>query len=96
MEQKALIGNVCTAVATATILGILGWAMGIFSAGQDALTEQQIKAVIAEVMVLDDGRTYGQALNSVDKSVGEINVSIGFIKDDISRIDTAVGILTAE
>jgi len=96
MDQKPLIGNVCTAVATAAILGLLGWVFGVFSAGQDALTEQQIKDVIAEVMILDDGRTYAAALDSIDKSVGEINVSVGHIQGDISRIDTAVGILAAE
>ncbi len=94
--MNQIVGHVLTAVVTAAILGILGWAMGVFAAGADALNEQQIKAVITEVMVLDDGRTYAAALDSIDKSVGEINVSIGHIEGDISRIDAAVAALAAE
>jgi len=96
MDQKAIGGNVITAVATATVLGFLGWAVGVFGAGQDALTEKQIKAVIAEVMILDSGDTYAATLNSIDKSVGEINVAINAIKEDIDDLEAAVSALAAQ
>ena len=96
MDQKALISNVITAVATAAVLGVIGWAGGIFSAGSDALSEQQIEAVIKRTLVLDNGATYAASLDSIDKAVGEINVSIGFIKDDIEDLEDSVGILVAE
>jgi hypothetical protein len=95
-EHKAFIGNVLTAVVTAAILGVLGWALGVFNAGSDALTEAEIKRVITETLVLDDGLTYAATLDSIDKSVGEINVSIGFIKDDIEDLEDSVAILVAE
>jgi len=96
MAQKPLIGNVCTAVVTALVMALIGWAFGVFEAGSQALDDAQIKRVIAEVMILDDERSYAVALDSIDKSVGEINLSIGYIQRDISRIDTAVGALAAE
>lgn len=96
MDQKALISNVITAVATAGVLGVIAWAGGIFNAGSDALNEAQIKRVIATTLILDTGQTYAQTLDSIDKSVGEINVSIGAIKEDIDDLEDSVGILVAE
>ena len=96
MDQKALISNVATAVVTAAVLGLIGWAGGIFNAGSDALSEAQIERVILETLVLDDGLTYAATLDSIDKSVGEINVAIGFIKDDIDDLEDSVSILAAE
>ena len=95
-EISPLVGNVVTALVTAAILGIAGWAMGVFNAGSDALDEAQIEAVIKRVLVLDNGDTYAATLNSIDKSVGEINISIGHIQGDIQRIDGAVAALAAE
>ncbi len=96
MAQKAIVGNVLTAVATAVILGIAGWAAGVFSAGSEALDENQIEAVIRRVMVLDNGDTYGAALSSMNIHLGSIDTSIGHIQGDIQRIDRAVGALAAE
>lgn len=96
MDQKALISNVVTAVATAAVLGVIGWAGGIFSAGSDALDEAQIEAVIKRTLILDNGDTYAKSLDSIDKAVGEINVSIGAIKEDIDDLEDSVGILVAE
>ena len=96
MDKKVLTSNVVTAVVTAGVLGVLGWASGVFSAGQNALTEQQIRDVIKQVMILDSGDTYAAALNSIDKSVGEINVSIGAIKEDIDDLEDSMAILAAE
>lgn len=94
--MNQMTGNVVTAVATALIMGVIAWAGGVFKAGEAALDEAQIKAVINQVLVLDDLRTYGQAITSIDRSVGEINVSLGHIKDDIDRIDGAVAALASE
>jgi len=96
MDQKTLISNVVTAVVTAVVLGTFGWASGVFSAGQDALTEQQIKDVIKQVLILDSGDTYAATLDSIDKAVGEINVSIGAIKEDIDDLEDSMAILAAE
>jgi len=95
-EHKVMIGNVVTAVITAGIIGVLGWTLGVFNAGSDALTEAEIKRVMAETLILDDGLTYAATLDSIDKSVGEINVSLGFIKDDIEDLEDSVAILVAE
>ncbi len=96
MDQKALTSNVVTAVVTAVILGVLGWAMGIFSAGADALDEKQIKEVIAQVLIRDTGATYAASLASIDISLASITTSIGAIKEDIDDLEDNVAILAAE
>lgn len=96
MDQKALTTNVITAVVTAGVLGVLAWAGGVFSAGSQALDEQQIKAVIEEVLIRDTGATYAASLASIDISLATINTSIGAIKDDIDDLEDSVAILVAE
>ena len=96
MDQKALISNVVTAVVTAVVLGIAGWALGVFNAGSAALDEAQIETVIKRVMVLDDNQTYAAALTSINIHLGSIDTSLGHIQGDIRRIDGAVAALAAE
>ena len=96
MESKMLMTNVITAVVTALVLGLGGWMFGVFEAGSAAINDAQIEAVIKRVLVLDNGDSYATTLDSIDKSVGEINVSIGHIQGDIQRIDGAVAALAAE
>ena len=96
MDQKALTSNVITAVATAAVLGVIGWAGGIFSAGSTALDEAQIEAVIEKVLIRDNGATYAASLASIDLSVASINTSIGAIKEDIADLEDNVAILAAE
>jgi hypothetical protein len=86
--------NVIVAVATAVILGVVGWAAGVFQTGQDALDEAKIEEVVKRSMVTDSGQTYGQLLDSTDKSVGEMNVLLGVMQEDIADLETSVGILS--
>ncbi len=95
-NHKALIANVGTAVATAAVLGLLGWATGIFSAGQDALTKQQIKDVVGEVLIRDNGATYAASLASIDLSLASISTSVNELKGDVDALEVAVLALAAE
>lgn len=95
-KMTPIITNIVTAVVTAGILGIGAWAGGVFSAGSDALNEDQIEAVIKRVMVTDAGETYAATLISINLHLGSIDTSIGHIEKDITRIDGAVGALAAK
>ena len=94
--NKEIIGNVVTAVVTAAILGILGWALGVFNAGSDALSEDQIEAVIKRTLILDNGDTYATTLSSINIRLGSIDTSLVFIKDDVDDLEDLVGILAGE
>ena len=96
MDQKALINSLITVVATAAVLGVIGWAGGIFSAGSEALDEAQIEAVIEKVLIRDNGSTYAASLASIDLSLVSITTSIEHIEDDIEDLEDSVGILVAE
>ena len=96
MDQKAMTTNVLTAVVTAAVLGVLGWAAGVFEAGSDALNEQQIEAVIKRVMVTDAGITYAASLAGINLSIASIDTNIGAIKEDINDLERAVGALASE
>ncbi len=96
MDQKTITTNVFTAVVTASVLGVLAWAGGVFSAGSEALDEQQIKDVIAEVLIRDTGATYAASLASIDISLASITTSIVDIKEDIDDLEDNVAILAAE
>jgi hypothetical protein len=57
-------GAVLTVVATSMIT----WLISTSSAGVDAAERVRIKSVIDEELLLDDGRSYGQAISSLDKN----------------------------
>lgn len=94
--MNGMTSNVLTAVATAIILGILGWATGVFNAGSDALTEDQIEEVIKRIDVLDSGATYSATLSTIAIRLGTIDTRLGHIEEDIGDVEDAVGILAAE
>jgi hypothetical protein len=96
MDRKALTTNVITAVATAAVLGVVGWAGGVFSAGSTALDEAQIEAVIKRTLIRDTGTTYAASLASIDISLASINTGIEAIKEDIDDLEDSVALLVAE
>ena len=96
MESKAIIGNVLTAVITAAVLGVSAWIMGVFEAGTAALDEAQIKAVVKEVLIRENGDTYGSSLVSIDGSLIAIDTNILAIKEDIDDLESAVRALASE
>lgn len=95
-KMNPIISNILTAVVTATILGVGAWAGGVFSAGSDALSKDQIEAVIKQVMITDTGETYAATLIEINLHMASIDASIGHIEKDITRIDGAVGALAAK
>ncbi len=66
MDNKTLIAVGASAIVTLLVTTIIGSLFGVFARGSEALTEDQIRAVLEEVMVTDNGDTYGQVLVSVN------------------------------
>jgi threonine dehydrogenase-like Zn-dependent dehydrogenase len=94
--DKAIQTNVITAVVTAGVLGILGWAGGVFEAGSTALDEQQIEAVIKRVLVMDSGQTFAQALNSLNNTSIALNTTVTELTKEVDDLEVAVLALAAE
>ncbi len=96
MDHKAMQGNVITAVVVAAIMGIIAWAGGLLSAGNKALDEQQIKDVVAQVLIRDTGVTYAASLASIDGSLIAISTQVKFLTDEVDDLEVAVLALASE
>jgi hypothetical protein len=93
--DKALVKNVLTAVVTAVVLGIGAFVMGVFEKGTDAISEDQIRAVIEEVMVTDAGKTYKARLAEVDIELAVVETRLGKATDDIDDLEDMLGELVS-
>lgn len=89
IDQKTIVSGIVGAVIAAVVgLGVASMA-GVFQRGTDALTEDKIKEVLKEVMVLDNGQTYGQALSN-------INTTLAVTDQRLGAMEAALTILTEE
>jgi hypothetical protein len=93
--DKALVQNVLTAVVTAVVLGLGAFVMGVFEKGSDAINEEQIRAVIEEVMVTDAGKTYKARLAEVDIELAVVETRLGKATDDIDDLEDMLGELVS-
>ena len=71
-DQKTIISGI-TGAAIAAIVGLtVATFAGVFQRGSDALTEDQIKAVLKETLVTTingETKTYGEALSLINGQV---------------------------
>ena len=96
MDLKQLGTHLGTVVITAAVMGVLGSMLGVFEAGTEALDKAQIRAVIEEVMVRENGDTYGSSLVSIDGTLIAINTNITAIQKDIDKLERTLGALAGE
>ena len=90
VDKSQIQSNVITAVITAAALGILGFFMGVFEKGAEAINEDQIEAVLSRVLVTDSGETYGAALSSISTTQATILTEVGELKDEVDDLEDAV------
>jgi hypothetical protein len=94
--KKEVTTNVVTAVATAVVLGAGGWFLGVFEKGTEAANKEAIRQVLDEVMQLDSGKTYGQALSEIGLNINTISTQVVELKDDVNDLERAVLTLASE
>lgn len=87
MDRKTVIAIALSAIITLLATTVVGSLIGVFERGSDALTEDQIKAVLEEVLVTDEEKTYAQTL-------AEINVRLASIEANQNGMQRALDILT--
>jgi len=95
-ETNPIVGNVITAVATAAILGVLGWAFGVFSAGTAAIDKEQIRAVLEEEMKTDAGKTYAARIAEIGGTLINIETRVGILQTDLADLEENVFDLASE
>jgi len=89
IDQKTVITSAVTFAVTAAFGLFIGSIAGVFERGSEALTEDKIKEVLMEIMVLDNGQTYGQALSS-------INTTLAVTEQRLGAMEAALIALTEE
>jgi hypothetical protein len=82
-----MISNVVTAVVTAVVLGILGFFAGVFEKGAEAISEDQIEAVLKRVMITDAGKTYAETLVEVNGTLIAIDTKVSIIQKDVGSLE---------
>ena len=85
--NKELINKVLTAVVTASVLGALGFFMGVFEKGASAMNADQIEVVIEKVMVLDSGKTYKGRLAELDVEIAKAEARQEVIRKDLDDLE---------
>lgn len=96
VDKKAVIEKVITALVTTAILGVFAYLMGVFEKGNEALSKDQIRTVINEVLVTDSGLTHAAALNKISLTQAQILTRIGEVKEDVNDLEDAVLQLASE
>ena len=89
MDKKTITAVAGGAAVTLLVSAFLGYFIGVFERGSDALNEDQIKAVVKEVLITDEEKTYAQTLV-------EINLRLMAIETSLEGQQRALDILTAE
>lgn len=95
-HTEAAIATVASVAITLMVTGLLGWVFGVFSAGVDAGAENQIREVVKEMMVLDDGQSYAAALETIDDAAIRIQTKVEGIEADVTDIRGAVRALARQ
>ena len=97
MNQKAILNNpIVVAAATAIVLGIGGWGLGVFNTGQAAIDKQQIEDVLIEVLLRDNGQTYAASLATIETTVIILETRVGILTEDVTDLEEFVLDLTGD
>ncbi len=76
MDMKTIIATAIGAGITLIIGIIITTLLGTFSAGSEALTEDQIKSVMAEILVTPEGASFGAEINSINNRLIAIETTL--------------------
>jgi len=96
MDKKTITAVAISAAVTLLVSVFLGYFIGVFERGSDALSEDQIKKVLAVVLVTDEGKTYAQTLSSINTRLTAIETNQGHMQKADERMIAALDILLAE
>jgi hypothetical protein len=89
VDKKTITAVAGSAAVTLLVSAFLGYFIGVFERGTDALTNDQIKAVVKEALITDEEKTYAQTLV-------EINNRLTTMEANQTSMQSALSILIAE
>ena len=86
-EMNPIVSNVVTAVATAAVMGVFAYFMGVFEAGSTAIEKEQIRAVLDEELETNSGVTYKARLTELGSQVTVLETRVTELKDDVEDLE---------
>ena len=99
MKMNPITTNVVTAAVTAVVLGLGGWALGVFNAGSDAIDKEQIRTVLREELqttINGETKTYGEALSAISSNQIMLIATVGEVVNELDDLENAVLALASE
>jgi hypothetical protein len=89
-KMNPIVSNVITAVATAIVLGIGGWFLGVFEKGSDAAAKELVREVLQEEMKTDAGKTYAARISEIDGTLIGMETRVDILQVDLNDLEGAV------
>lgn len=86
-EMNPIVSNVITAVATAVVLGVGAGLMGVFEKGATAINEDQIEAVVNEIMVTAAGTSIKARIAEVDGQLIGLETRVDNLREDVEDLE---------
>ena len=77
MDIKTLVATASGAAVTLVVGLIIGGLLGVFNAGSDALTEEQIKKVMSEILVTPQGNSFGAEIDEINRRLTVMETTLG-------------------
>lgn len=90
MDTKAIVSNVLTAVLTTAVLGVGAYVMGVFEKGAEAITEDQIIAVIDETLVTASGKTLKARIAEVDQQLAVLETRADILEKNLDEAEKSI------
>ena len=86
MDKKTITAVAMSAAVTLLVSAFLAYFIGVFERGSEAISEDQIKAVVKEVMITDEEKTYAQTLSEINVRLAAIETSQGYMQRALEQL----------
>ena len=96
LSKNAVITLIATTVIGMVVTGVVTWLVATSSAGMDAAEKARIEGVVAEMLKMDDERTYGQVISSLDRNVSVLTTEVENMDENLDLIREAVQAIASD
>ena len=86
MDKKTITAVAMSAAVTLLVSAFLAYFIGVFERGSEAISEDQIKAVVKEVLITDEEKTYAQTLSEINDRLIAIETSQGYMQRSLELL----------
>ena len=85
--KSEIVSNIIVSVATAVVLGLGAWVLGVFDKAEVAADKELIRAVIEEELKTDAGKTYKARLAEVGSQITVLETRVDGIRNDVEDLE---------